>query len=293
MSTFQGTGVALVTPFSKDGEIDYSGLENVLQHTAQGVDYWVVQGTTGEASVITPEDKAKILRFTVEHNPKKLPIVFGIGGNDTRAVVNAVRTVDLSGVDAVLSVAPYYNKPTDEGFVRHFTAIADACPKPVILYNVPGRTAKNMSAEAILRLGEHSNIIAVKEASGDIVQGMEIARHQSADFQLISGDDLLTVALMSVGAVGVISVLANLLPVTFQTMVHSALQGDFAAARFASYKLLNINPLMYEESNPVGVKAAMAMLGICEPWVRLPLLEATDDLKQRIQKAMDQDSLKN
>ncbi|HAA21578.1 MAG TPA: 4-hydroxy-tetrahydrodipicolinate synthase [Cytophagales bacterium] len=293
MSTFQGTGVALVTPFTKAGEIDYTGLENVLQHTAQGVDYWVVQGTTGEASVITPEDKAEILRFTIGHNPKQLPIVFGIGGNDTRVVVNAVKTVDLTGVDAVLSVAPYYNKPTDEGFVRHFTAVADASPKPIILYNVPGRTAKNMSAEAILRLAEHPNIIAVKEASGDIEQGMEIARHQPEGFQLISGDDLLTVALMSVGAVGVISVLANLLPVTFQTMVHSALKGDFVAARQAAYKLLKINPLMYQESNPVGVKAAMDMLDICEPWVRLPLIEASPALTQRIKAVMTQEGLKS
>ena len=288
MSTLVGTGVALVTPFSKDGSVDFDGLRRVLEHTAQGVDYYVVQGTTGEGSTITGDEKREILRFVQEHNPKQLPLVFGIGGNDTMAVVNRFKQYDLDGVDAVLSVAPYYNKPNQEGFYRHFMAVADASPKPIILYNVPGRAAANMGAETILRLAEHENIVAVKEASGDVVQGMEIARHRPEGFQLISGDDLLTVALMSVGAVGVISVLANLLPKVFHTMVHSALAGDYVAARQAAFTLLDINPLMYEESNPVGVKAAMALQNICEPYVRLPLLEATDDLTARIKAVLAQ-----
>lgn len=287
MTQLHGTGVALITPFSADGSIDFDGLEKVLTHTASGVDYFVIQGTTGEASTIIASDKARILSFVQQHNPKKLPIVFGVGSNDTHVVVDAVKTLDLTGVDAILTVAPYYNKPTQEGFVRHFQAIADAAPKPILLYNVPGRTAQNMNAEAILRLAEHPNIIGVKEASGDIIQGMTIAKNKPEGFLLISGDDLLTTALMSVGAVGVISVLANLLPLTFRKMVDAANQGDFVTAREAAYSLLELNPLMYEESNPVGVKAALSLQNICQPFVRMPLLEASLDLTSRIQKALD------
>ena len=291
MKKFHGTGVALVTPFHADGSIDYPGLKKVLDHTAQGVDYYVVQGTTGEGSTITAADKAAILQFVKDNNPKKLPIVFGIGGNDTAVIVNRFASYDLTGVDAVLSVAPYYNKPTDEGFYRHFVAVADASPVPIILYNVPGRTAQNMSAEVILRLAEHPNIIGIKEASGDVVQSMEIARRAPEDFLLISGDDMLTVPLISVGAVGVISVLANLIPTTFKTMVHSALRGDFKAASQAAYTLLRINPPMYEESNPVGVKAGMSIKGLCEPYVRMPLIEASEDLTKRIADIMEAEGL--
>jgi len=283
MRKLYGTGVALVTPFDKEKNIDFDGLKNLLDYTAKkGVDYYVVQGTTGESATTTTAEKAEILKFVKESNSHNLPIVYGIGGNNTAAVLETIANTNLDGVDAILSVSPYYNKPSQEGIIQHYTAIADASPVPVILYNVPGRTMSNIKAATTLKLAEHNNIIGVKEASGDLEQAMAISKSKPADFMLISGDDLLTGPLYSIGAVGVISVLANPFADAFKQMKDGAFSGDFNKVREALFPLLEINPLMYEESNPVGVKHALKELGVCENHVRLPLVDASEALQKRI-----------
>ncbi len=286
MKKLHGTGVALVTPFTESGAIDFAALKKLLRHTAKGVDYWVVMGTTGESATLSQDEKQSVLRFVLANNPKRLPVVYGIGGNNTAYVVNELRTTDTSGVSAILSVSPYYNKPAQEGIYRHFVAVADASPLPVILYNVPGRTGSNLLATTTLRLARHKNIIGIKEASGNLEQCMAIARDKPADFLLISGDDLLTVPMYAVGAVGVISVLANAYPTTFRKMTTAAAQSHFAKATKAAFSLLDINGPMYEEGNPVGIKVLLAELGICQPHVRLPLTVATPGLRGKIKTLM-------
>lgn len=285
MKKFFGTGVALVTPFTATGTIDYKALKKVLQHTAKGVDYYVVMGTTGESATLSSQEKRDVLRFVIGNNPKKLPIVYGIGGNNTRDVVDTIKSTNFKGVDALLSVSPYYNKPSQEGIYQHFKGVADASPVPVILYNVPGRTASNLTAETTLRLAAHKNIFAVKEASGNLEQCMKIAKAMPKDFLLISGDDLLTVPLYSIGAKGVISVLANAYPVVFKKMKEHAFSGQFAKASQEQFKILEINGPMYEEGNPVGVKQLMTNMGICSNHVRLPLVPASEGLKRKISEA--------
>lgn len=282
MNKFKGTGVALVTPFNNKLEIDFEGLSALLDHTTTGVDYFVVQGTTGESATTTSPEKAKILEFVKSNNPRNLPIVYGIGGNNTQSVCNQLASTNLDGVDAILSVSPYYNKPSQEGILEHYSKIAKESPLPIILYNVPGRTMSNIAAETTLRLADHENIIGIKEASGDLVQCMTIAKNKPEDFLLISGDDLLTTSMMSIGAVGVISVLANAFPKEFEAIVHSALEGNYKKSRLESSKFLEINPLMYEESNPVGIKEVLRQKGICGNAVRLPLLSASQSLTDRI-----------
>lgn len=282
MKKLYGTGVALVTPFTEKLEVDFRSLKKLLNHTAKGVDYYVVMGTTGEAATLTAEEKKSILQFVKDNNSRKLPLVYGIGGNNTEQVIESISSTDLAGVAALLSVSPYYNKPSQEGIFRHFRAIADACPVPVILYNVPGRTASNITAETTLRLAEHSNIIGIKEASGSIDQCMRIARDKPRDFLLISGDDMMAVALYSIGGKGVISVLANAYPVIFRKMKEFAFEGNYAKASQEAFKLLDLNPLMYEESNPVGLKALLQEMNICSGAVRLPLAEASDALRKKI-----------
>src|SRR5690606_8887727 len=210
MKNLVGTGVALVTPFDQHGAIDYKSLTKLLRHTANGgVDYYVVMGTTGESATLSRDEKNEVLRFVLDNNPRKLPIVFGVGGNDTRHVLEDLQATDFSGVDAILSVCPYYNKPSQEGVVQHFLAVAEAAPVPLIIYNIPGRTGTNITAETMLRLAGHPRIAAVKEASGNLEQCMRIAHGKPKDFLLLSGDDMMTVPLYSIGARGVISVLAN------------------------------------------------------------------------------------
>lgn len=287
MKKFFGTGVALITPFTSTGSVDYKSLKKVLQHTAKGVDYYVVMGTTGESATLSREEKKAVLQFVIDNNPKKLPVVYGIGGNNTREVVETIKSTNFEGVDAMLSVSPYYNKPSQEGIYQHFKAVADASPVPVILYNVPGRTASNITAETTLRLAAHKNIFAIKEASGNIEQCMKIAKAMPKDFLLISGDDLLTVPLYSIGAKGVISVLANAYPVVFQKMKEFSFAGDFAKASKEQFKILEVNGPMYEEGNPVGVKQLMSDMGLCGNHVRLPLIEASEGLKKKIRLAAD------
>jgi len=283
MKKLFGTGVALITPFLPDGSVDFKSLKKILKHTAKGVDYYVVMGTTGEAAVLSKEEKKAVLEFVKENNAAKLPIVYGIGGNHTAAVIRELRDTDLSGVDAVLSVSPYYNKPSQEGLYQHFHAVADASPLPIILYNVPGRTALNMTADTTLRLSVHKRIIGIKEASGSMEQCMRIAHYKPSDFMLISGDDMLTVPFYAIGGIGVISVLANAYPIPFRKMKDASNKGQFNKAAFEAFKLLEINGPMYEEGSPVGVKYLMSLMGLCEPTVRLPHTMPSRALQKKIE----------
>lgn len=286
MKKFFGTGVALVTPFTEDLEIDYKALKRLLNHTAKGVDYFVVMGTTGESATVNFREKKDILQFVKENNPKKLPVVFGIGGNNTQSVLEGIRSTDFDGIDAILSVSPYYNKPSQEGIYQHFKVIADVSPVPVILYNVPGRTASNITAETTLRLARHSNIIGVKEASGNLEQCMNIVKNKPTDFILMSGDDMLTVPLYSIGSKGVISVLANALPTVFKKMKEYSFEGNFGKASREQFRLLGINGPMYEEGNPVGVKQLLSEMKICGNHVRLPMASASPALQEKISRAL-------
>ncbi len=287
MKKLYGTGVALVTPFDEKEQVDFRGLKKLLSHTAKGVDYFVVMGTTGESATLNKVEKEKVLAFVKENNPKKLPIVYGIGGNNTHEVIETIKGSDFSGVDALLSVSPYYNKPSQEGIYRHFKAIADNSPVPIILYNVPGRTASNLTAETTLRLAKHPNIIGIKEASGNLEQCMKIAKEKHKDFMLISGDDMLTLPLYAIGAVGVISVLANAFPVIFKKMKEYSVGGNFTKAATEQFRLLEINGPMYEEGNPVGVKHVLKLMNICSSEVRLPLVSASANLQKKIEKLLN------
>lgn len=286
MNRLTGTGVALVTPFNEDDSIDYAGLKKLLEFVSKGVDYLVVHGTTGESATTTVKEKEEILAFIHKENKKKLPIVLGIGGNNTMNVIANIKNADLTGVEAILSVCPYYNKPSQEGIYQHYKAIAEASPLPIILYNVPGRTGVNMKPKTVLRLSEIKNIIGVKEASGDLVQAIEISKIKRKDFLLISGDDMLTVPMISFGAQGVISVIANSFPVEFSEMVRMSLKNEFNKASDILRSFTDLNPLLYDEGNPVGVKQALEELGICKANVRLPLAKASDNLKSKIAVAI-------
>jgi len=282
MSRFKGTGVALVTPFKEDYTIDYQASENLINHVIEGgADYLVIQGTTGETATLSKEEKREVLAHTLDINKGRLPIVYGIGGNNTQALLDEFESTDFSGIDAILSVSPYYNKPSQTGIIAHYKKLADHCPAPVILYNVPGRTMSNLTAETTLTLSKHPNIIGIKEASGNLEQCMNILSKKDEKFLLISGDDLLTTAINALGGDGVISVLANAYPALFKEISH----GDDHASRKATFKLLDINPLMYSEANPVGIKNLLKHLGICGDQVRLPLLKASDELDQKIKDA--------
>jgi 4-hydroxy-tetrahydrodipicolinate synthase len=282
MKKLYGTGVALITPFTERLEVDYKALKKLLNHTAKGVDYYVVMGTTGESATVSKEEKKRILQFVKDNNSKGLPIVYGIGGNNTNEVLQTIDETDLRGVDALLSVSPYYSKPSQEGIYQHFVAVADKSTKPVLLYNVPGRTGSNITAETTVRLSKHINIIGIKEASGNIEQCMRIAKDSAKDFLLISGDDMLTVPLYSIGSKGVISVLANAYPQVFKKMKEYAFAGNYTKAGQEQFRLLDINGPMYEEGNPVGLKALLADLGICGKEVRLPLAPASKSLHEKI-----------
>lgn len=281
MLKLHGTGVALITPFSEDGSVDFAGLQNVINHVIDGgVDYLVVCGTTGESATLSKSEKKQVLKAALEYNSGRIPVVYGIGGNNTAGVLEEIGEMDFTGIDAILSVSPYYNKPTQAGIIAHYTAIADASPVPVVLYNVPGRTMSNVAFQTTVQLSSHPNIIGMKEASGDLSQCMRIAARMPKDFLLISGDDILTPSMRVIGGQGVISVLANAYPAIFKTISH----GNLKEAKEAAFKLLDINPMMYEEGNPVGLKFLMSHLGICGDTVRLPLVKATESLKERILK---------
>jgi 4-hydroxy-tetrahydrodipicolinate synthase len=290
---FIGTGVALVTPFDENLTVDFQGLKNLLIHIADSkVCYLVVHGTTGEAATTTPKEKKEILSFIHAHNPKNLPIVCGIGGNNTREVINTIKKTDFQGIDAVLSASPYYNKPSQEGIYQHYIAIAEACPVPILLYNIPARTGTNMTAVTTLRLSKHPNIVGIKEAAGDLLQCMEIAKGKHGDFLIISGEDMLTLPMIAAGAAGVISTLANGFPKTMTHVVDLVLQGDNVAARPYTWSLLPLNRLIGQAGNPVGTKQLLTALGICQNYVRLPLVAAPTLLIHEIQAAVFREFIK-
>jgi 4-hydroxy-tetrahydrodipicolinate synthase len=278
-----GTGVALVTPFDNQGGIDFQALKKLLRHTSKGVDYYVVMGTTGESATLSKDEKKEVLKFVIANNVKKLPIVYGIGGNHTQSVVDEIRSTDLTNVNALLSVSPYYNKPSQEGIYQHFVTVANASPIPIILYNVPGRTASNLTAETTLRLAKHKNIIGIKEASGNLEQCMKVAKEKTVDFLLISGDDMLTLSIYAIGGVGVISVLANAYPVIFKKIKEYMQTGKLNRAQQEQFKLLEINASMYEEGNPVGLKHLLKTINIGNGHVRLPLVPASSALQKKIE----------
>ncbi len=288
-SLFRGTGVALITPFTADYAIDYDSLGRFLAfQTNHQIDYFVVQGTTGESATTTEEEKQEILDFVKENNPQNKPIVHGIGGNNTFAVIKQIKHTDLSGVEAVLSVSPYYNKPSQAGIINHYKMIADACPIPIIIYNVPGRTGSNILAQTTLELAKHPNIIGVKEASGDLEQCKEIAANKAEEFMLISGDDMMTEEIIQLGGLGVISVMANAFPQLFKKITDGAFIGDRTNYEDVLFALSALNPLIYEESSATGIKQVLHEMGLCETTVRPPLCEASEKLVGKIRKALDE-----
>jgi 4-hydroxy-tetrahydrodipicolinate synthase len=289
---FHGVAPALVTPMHQDRSIDWKALSDLINHVSQGgVDYLVVQGTTGESATTTSDEKKKIIETIKESNAYQLPIVYGIGGNDTESLLTQIKNTSFDGIDAILSVAPYYNKPSSRGVNEHFNAIADACPVPVILYNIPGRTGINLSPETVLALAEHSNIIGIKEASCIIEQCIEIAFNKPKDFLLISGDDVQAVPIISIGGVGVMSVIANALPNKFSEMIHHALKGDFVSAQKILGHFLAIDSYLYEEGNPVGVKLILEHLGLMKSQVRRPLASGSNELKIKLVNRCKQEKL--
>lgn len=287
MNMFKGSGVALVTPFNEDYSIDYNALRGLVQYQIDnGTDFLVVQGTTGESPTLTMKEKLEVLDVVQEVNNGKLPIVFGVGGNDTVSVCQTLRSVP-SGVDGILSVSPYYNKPTQKGIVEHYKELAETTDLPIILYNVPGRTGSNMTAETTLELASIKNIVAVKEASGDFGQIMEIIQNKPEGFDVISGDDAITMPMINVGAAGVISVVANAFPKRFSQMVHASLDNNVTTAREAHYDLLHVTNLFFREGNPGGVKVSLAHQGIMNATMRKPLYPVSDALKSQIEKETD------
>jgi 4-hydroxy-tetrahydrodipicolinate synthase len=284
MKKFHGTGVALVTPFNADGSVDYEGLKNLINYLIDGkVEYLVSLGTTGEASTLNKDEKRKIWQFTAEINNGRLPLVAGIGGNDTREITNSVKTFEINGYDAILSASPYYNKPTQEGIYQHYKAISESSSLPVLLYNVPGRTASNVSPETTCRLAvDFKNIIGTKEASGNFDQFNQIMRDKPEGFLLISGDDPVALPMISLGAAGVISVIGNALPGQLSDMIRLCLKGDFKAALPLHLSLVEFTRLMFNEGNPAGVKAALKYFGVCDDNLRLPLVQVSPDLRKAI-----------
>ncbi|AMR26539.1 4-hydroxy-tetrahydrodipicolinate synthase [Hymenobacter psoromatis] len=284
MNKLHGTGVALVTPLTPTGAVDTNAWLRLLDFTINGgVEYLVINGTTGESPTVTPDEKTDLLQVAREHVAGRVPLVYGIGGNDTAAVARQLRETDLTGVVAILSASPAYNKPSQAGLLAHYQHLADASPLPLLLYNVPGRTGSNLAADTTLRLARHANIIGIKEASGNLEQCLAILASKPADFLFLSGDDMLTLPLIACGGQGIISVMANAFPRKFSDMTRAALASDFARAQQLLYGLVPLNSLMYEEGNPVGVKAALALQGVCGAAVRLPLVAASEGLTARIQ----------
>ena len=285
----KGMGIALVTPFKADGSVDYEALVKLVEYQVQnGTDYLVVLGTTAETPTLTETEKAEIKRLVVTQVRRRVPVVLGVGGNCTRAVVDTLRQADLQDVDAILSVVPYYNKPSQEGIFRHYEAISEATTRPVILYNVPGRTGTNMTAETTLRLARtFRNIVAVKEASGNIKQMNDIIKNKPADFQVISGDDGITYPLIALGAVGVISVIGNAFPREFSRMVRLALEGDYDNARVIHSRFMELFDLLFVDGNPAGVKSMLNMMGFIENRLRLPLVPTRLTTYEKIREILN------
>ncbi len=288
MTKFIGTGVALITPFNKDLSVDYNALENIVNFNIDnGINYLIISGTTGESVTITKDEKSAITEAIIKTNNNRLPLVLGIGGNNTAQVIEEIKATDLSEIDAILSVAPYYSKPTQEGFYQHFKAVSEASPVPIILYNVPGRTAKNMLPETTLRLAnDFENIIAVKEAGNNVAQYLELLKNKPENFLVISGDDDLALTITLAGGSGVISVIGQALPREFSKMIQLGLQSKAKEAYVIHYKLMDIIGLIFSENNPAGVKAVMQALKLSNDTVRLPLVTATSELMKKLDNAL-------
>ncbi|HQK98286.1 MAG TPA: 4-hydroxy-tetrahydrodipicolinate synthase [Bacteroidia bacterium] len=288
LNKLKGTGVALVTPFTKNHEVDYNGLTNLVKHVIKGkCEYVVVLGTTGESVTLSKEEKLAVTNTVIKAAKGKVPVVLGVGGNNTNEVLHSLKTTDFTGIDAILSVSPSYNKPSQAGIVEHFKLVAKASPVPVILYNVPGRTGSNMSPATTLKIArECKNVIAIKEASGNVEQVMSIIQNAPDNFLVISGDDGITLPLVAAGAVGVISVVANAYPLACSSMVRSALKNDFVKSRKFHYGFYGLIPMLFEEGNPAGVKVVLKQLGVCGDDVRMPLVKVSKDLEKRIHTYM-------
>lgn len=278
-SRFTGAGVALITPFKTDNSIDFPALERVVEHLIKGkISHITVLGTTGEPATLSVSEKHEVIKAVKQYVAKRVPIIVGIGGNNTNDVIEGIKSVDLNGIDAILSVVPYYNKPNQKGIYEHYKAIAQNSPLPVFMYNVPGRTGVNMTAETTVKLAkDFKNLIGVKEASGNMIQIMEIIRDKPKDFMVISGDDGLTLPMIAVGVEGAISVIANALPLDFSTMVDEALGNNFQLARMMQSSLLEIMNEIFTEGSPAGVKAIMHNNGLIENVVRLPLTSVSNE----------------
>lgn len=289
----QGMGVALITPFRHDKTIDFPALDRLVEHQiASGIDFLVVLGTTAEAATLTKEERHQVQEFVKQKAAGRVPLILGCGGNNTAALVDDLRHGDFSGYSAILSVVPYYNKPSQEGIYQHYSAVAQASPLPVLLYNVPGRTGVNMAAATTLRLAaEYPNIIGVKEASGNFVQMDEIIKHKDDGFMVISGDDGITFPLITLGAVGVISVIGNAFPKEFSRMVRLALDGDYAGARAIHHKFADLFKLMVVDGNPAGVKCLLNAMGYVENELRLPLVPTSAATRDKIHSVLSQLSL--
>jgi 4-hydroxy-tetrahydrodipicolinate synthase len=290
MKKFRGTGVAIVTPFKNDSSIDFSALGRVVNHVIKGgVNYIVVLGTTGESVTLSKDEKKAVICYIKEAIDGRVPLVVGIGGNNTQEVINQIRNCDLSGVDGILSVAPYYNKPNQRGLYAHFKAVATSSPLPVILYNVPGRTCSNISAETCIQLAtDFENIVAVKEASGDFEQVMKIVRSKPENFLVISGNDMDTIPVCALGGSGVISVVANAFPAQFSELVNQSLKLNFKSAREIQFRFLEMIELAFADGNPAGVKAMLNIMNLCSNNLRLPLVPVSKPLYSRIQKAIEE-----
>jgi len=284
MGSFKGLGVAMVTPFSENGNVDFAGLQRLVELQINGgTDYLVVQGTTGESVTLTKEEKKASLEFIQEINAGKLPIVLGIGGNDTRVICETLAETDLKGVDGILSVSPAYNKPTQEGIYQHYKAVSNATDKEIIVYNVPSRTGSNVTAETTVRCAEDfSNIVAVKEASGDLEQVMNIINNKPEGFDVLSGDDALTLAMLGCGADGLISVVGNAFPDEYSKMVHLALEGNMAEARTHHYRLLDLIHWLFVDGNPAGIKEVLRYMNVCHNHVRMPLVPVSKEVSDKL-----------
>jgi 4-hydroxy-tetrahydrodipicolinate synthase len=285
-----GMGVALITPFKEDESVDYEALIRMIDHLMEnGTDYIVALGTTAETPSLSEEEKKEITRIVVERVNRRIPVVLGVGGNCTRNVISQIVHTDFKGIDAILSVVPYYNKPSQEGIYQHFKAIAKVSPRPVVLYNVPGRTGTNMTATTTLRLArEFNNITAIKEASGNITQMDDIIKNKPFEFQVISGDDGITFPLIALGAVGVISVIGNAFPKEFSRMVRLAIQGDYQNARIIHSRFAELFELLFVDGNPAGVKSMLNMMGFIENKLRLPLVPTRITTCEKIRNVLNQ-----
>ena len=281
---FKGTGIALITPFKKDGAVDIDALERIVNHVIDGgADFLVALGTTSEAPTLTAEEKKLVVATILKANAHRLPVLLGLGGNNTQSVIEQIQAQDFTGIDGILSVVPYYNKPNQRGMKAHFEAIADASPVSVVVYNVPGRVGVNLQAATCVALAQHPNIVAVKEASGNLMQIMEILRDKPADFDVLSGDDAITQPMMALGAQGVISVAANAYIQPFSRMMHAMKEGRTDEALRLHYAMLRMNQLIFADGNPAGIKCLMSRMGLCQNVLRLPLVPVNEKVEEEIE----------